>query len=685
MKSVGEVMAIGRTFEEALQKALRMTDSGVYGLTENDAQYDLNRELATPSDERILAVAHALKKGYSVDELHTQTGITKWFLHKMNNIVQYSHELRNYSLETINKEKLLKAKQLGFSDKQLSLIYSVGYNTIKHKRDELGVKPVVKQIDTLAAEFPAHTNYLYLTYNGTTSDIEGNGGVIVLGSGVYRIGSSVEFDWCCVNTVLTLKEMGQRTIMINYNPETVSTDYDVCDALYFEEISYETVHEIYEIEHPEGVILSMGGQIPNNIALKLAENGVRILGTAAESIDQAEDRHKFSKMLDEIGIAQPLWRDFSDFEEAKKFAKDVGYPVLVRPSYVLSGAAMNVAFNEADLEQVVTKAARVNLEYPVVISKFMVNSKEIEIDAVAHRGEIIAEAISEHVENAGVHSGDATMIYPAATLYPETIEKIKKTASDIARKLHITGPFNIQFLAKDNEIRVIECNLRASRSFPFVSKVQKRNMIKIATQCIMGQELPYQEISQLSYLGIKSPQFSFARLAGADPVTSVEMASTGEVACLGKDVNSAFMKALLAAGVKLPQKHILLSLGGMENKEKFKEHATHLNEMGFTLYGTHHTTEYFQSLGIPITMLHKVRETTEPNIGTFIDNRTLELIINVSDATNGNATTDGYRIRRKAADRGVTLITNLQLAKQFVDMLRTTKLDELQIKAWNDY
>jgi len=686
MKSVGEVMAIGRKFEEALQKAVRMTDIGAHGIVCNDFSYDIERELAEPSDERIFAVAEAVKIGYSCEEISKLTGIDEWFLHKIKNITEFEEKLRKNDFDGTGRELLLQAKQLGFSDKQLSIIFNVSYLDVKRKRDELGIRPAVKQIDTLAAEYPAQTNYLYLTYNSDEDDVkfEEKKKVIVLGSGVYRIGSSVEFDWCCVNAVLTLKDLGYTTIMINYNPETVSTDYDVCDKLYFEEISFETVIEIYEKENPDGIIVSMGGQIPNNIAVKLENYGAKIIGTPAKSIDNAEDRYKFSKLLDELGIAQPEWKGLTNYEEARGFANRVGYPILVRPSYVLSGAAMNVAFTDADLETYLTRASKVSQEHPVVISKFMVNSKEIEIDAVAKNGEIVAEAITEHVENAGVHSGDATMVYPGHELYEDSVEKVKSISAAIAGRLRITGPFNIQFLAKENEVMVIECNLRASRSFPFVSKVGKNNMIETATKVMMGVDVNC-KAADIKHVGIKSPQFSFSRLTGADPISTVEMASTGEVACLGDDVNGAFLKALMAAGFKLPKKNVLLSLGGEVNKEKLLESAKKLEGMGYNLFATHKTSTFLKENNIENTMLHKIGEDTSPNIKEYLSKDKLDLIINIPIEYTASELADGYTMRRKAADFAIPLITNRQLARLFVDALSSKKIEELDIKAWNEY
>ena len=687
MKSVGEVMAIGRKFEEALQKAVRMLDVGAHGLVANELRFDVEKELAVPGDERLFAIVQAIKEGFSCSEISERTGIDAWFLRKIKNVAEMEKRLGSRGLEGLDAGLMAEAKRLGFSDKQLSLIVNAGFMEIRKLRHAYGIRPAVRQIDTLAAEYPARTNYLYLTYNGTEDDVEfgGERKVMILGSGVYRIGSSVEFDWCCVNAAFALKETGHSTIMLNYNPETVSTDYDVCDKLYFDEISFETVSELYEKENPEGVIISMGGQTPNNIATKLDAAGVKILGTSAKNIDNAEDRYKFSKLLDELGVAQPQWRELTNYEDAKKFAADAGYPVLVRPSYVLSGAAMKVAFSDEELETYLTQASKVNVEHPVVISKFIVNSKEIEIDAVASKGKIVADAISEHVENAGVHSGDATMIFPAADINQETVRKVKSVAASIAEKLEITGPFNIQFLAKENEVMVIECNLRASRSFPFVSKVSRNNMIEIATRAIMQEEIPAPESGEIRHLGVKSPWFSFSMMTGADPVLSVEMISTGEVACLGEDLHEAFLKALLAAGFKLPEKNVLLSLGGDLNKEKFLGHARKLEVLGYKLYATPNTSGLLKRNGVENVMLHKVREDASPNIKEYLTKAKLDLIINVSESRTKQEVTDGYLIRRKAADFGIPLITNLQLAKLFVESIAAKKMEDLEVKAWDEY
>ncbi len=694
MKSVGEVMAIGRTFEEAMQKAVRMLDIRAHGLVGNDFEFDVQKELSAATDERVFAIVQALKDGYSADEIHKRTGIDKWFIYKIENVIETERELVAVAAKNdeISSDLLKKAKQQGFSDKQLSIILGMDYLEVRQLRKSFGINPVVKQIDTLAAEYPAKTNYLYLTYNGEEDDIDFSSEkkkIIVLGSGVYRIGSSVEFDWCCVNAVFALRDMGYETIMINYNPETVSTDYDVCDKLYFDEISAETVIDICEKENPEGVIISMGGQIPNNIAMKLDAAGVRILGTSARSIDSAEDRNKFSRLLDELNIDQPQWRELTDFAEAKKFAEKAGFPVLVRPSYVLSGAAMSIAFNEADLELYLTKASKVSMEYPVVISKFIANAKEIEIDAVSSEGKLVAWAITEHIENAGTHSGDATMVFPAKKLYIETVRRIEDIAQKVASSLRITGPFNMQFLAKDNDIMVIECNLRASRSFPFVSKVAKKNMAEIACMAIM--DLPVKQIgdigSGISHVGVKSPQFSFRRLKGADPIATVEMASTGEVACIGPNVYDAYLKAIVAAGSKIPNSNVLISIGGEEGKLKFLPFAKSLAGMGFSLFATEHTGEFLARHGVDATILYKVHEDRSPNILDYLNGSSrekLDLVINVPSSFTPEQLDDEYTIRRKAADFGIPLITNLQLARMLVESLSSMK-KEYDISAWNEY
>ena len=571
MKSVGEVMAIGRSFEEALQKAIRMLQVGMYGLVGNALRFEnLEDAIANPTDMRIFAVAEAIRSSMPLDRINKLSGIDKWFLHKIGNIVEMENAL---TLEPFSEELLAKAKRMGFSDHQIGKVIGKSELDVRKLRKRWGIRPFVKQIDTLAAEYPAKTNYLYLTYGASEHDVDygnmpGGDAVIVLGSGAYRIGSSVEFDWCCVNAAKAAKAIGYSTVMVNYNPETVSTDYDECDRLYFEELSFERVLDIYELEEPLGLILSMGGQIPNNLAMKCHAAGLRVLGTSPLSIDRAEDRHKFSRLLDDIGIDQPLWKELTTLEEAKSFAKRVGYPVLVRPSYVLSGAAMNVIFNEENMEKFITMASCVNPEHPVVISKFIEQAKEIEIDAVANRGNVVIYAMSEHVELAGVHSGDATMMLPPQRIYLETVKRIKRITRQLARSLDITGPFNVQFIAKDNDVKVIECNVRASRSFPFVSKVFKHNFIDIATRAILGAEIPSIDKSslELDYVGVKSAQFSFSRLKEADPVSHVEMASTGEVGCLGDDVYDAFLKSFLSTGMRFPRTNVLLSISGDENR-----------------------------------------------------------------------------------------------------------------------
>jgi len=689
MKSVGEVMAIGRKFEEALQKAIRMLQVGMYGVVCNDISFDdLEKELKDPTDRRIFAIAEAIKH-YSIEKIHDLTQIDEWFLHKIKNIVDLEQELINLNYHSITEELLLKAKQLGFSDKQIAIILDKEELDVRDLRKKFNIKPFVKQIDTLSAEYPAQTNYLYLTYNGIEDDLEfsDNNNVIVLGSGSYRIGSSVEFDWCCVNAVLTLRQLGYKTIMINYNPETVSTDYDICDKLYFDELSFETVVDIYEKESPEGLIISMGGQIPNNLAMKCYQYGINILGTSPLSIDNAENRHKFSALLDDLDIDQPEWKELTNIEEAKSFANSVGYPVLVRPSYVLSGAAMSVALTDTELINYLEKASQVSPDYPVVISKFIENAKEIEIDAVAKNGELFVYAICEHVENAGVHSGDATMVLPPQRTYLETTRRMKKVAREIAESLNINGPFNIQFIAKENDIKVIECNLRASRSFPFVSKIFKLNFIDLATRFIMRKDVPQIDIScfELDYVGVKAPQFSFTRIKGADPVLSVEMASTGEVACIGDSFEEAFLKALLSVGFEFPKKNILLSTGPFESKALFLPNAKKLQDLGFNLYATRGTSDFMKYHGIDSKVLHWPLEKKEPNTTTYIAERKLDLIINIPKNIEEEELTNDYIIRRRAIDFNIPLITNLQFAERFIDAISGKKLDELRIKSWDEY
>jgi carbamoyl-phosphate synthase large subunit len=689
MKSVGEVMSIGRTFEEALQKAIRMLQVGMYGVVCNDISFDdLEAELKNPTDRRLFAIAEAMKS-FSIEEIHGLTNIDRWFLYKIKNIVDLAEVMLKQNTQTISHQKLVSAKRHGFSDKQIGLLLENEELEIRKLRAMHKIQPFVKQIDTLAAEYPAETNYLYLTYNGSESDVDfsDTNKVIVLGSGSYRIGSSVEFDWCCVNAVLTLRDLGHRTIMINYNPETVSTDYDICDKLYFDELSFETVADIYEMENPLGLIISMGGQIPNNLAMKCHQYGLTILGTSPQGIDGAENRHKFSALLDDLQIDQPEWKELTDIESAKSFANSVGYPVLVRPSYVLSGAAMSVALNDGELDRYLEEASQVSPEYPVVVSKFIENAKEIEIDAVAQKGELFVYAICEHVENAGVHSGDATMVLPPQRTYLETTRRMKKIARQIAQSLQIDGPFNIQFMAKDNEVKVIECNLRASRSFPFVSKIFKLNFIDLATKIIMGIDVPRIDKScfELEYVGVKAPQFSFTRIKGADPILSVEMASTGEVACIGDSFEEAFLKALLSVGFRFPKKSIMLSTGPFESKSLFLPQAKRLIDLGFQLYATRGTADFMKYHGIPSQVLAWPLEKREPNALTYIQDLKLDLIINIPKNFEEEELTNDYILRRKAVDFNIPLITNLQFAERFIDAMSRMSLEELSIKSWDEY
>jgi len=689
MKSVGEVMSIGRTFEEALQKAIRMLQVGMYGVVCNDIAFpDLERELKNPTHLRVFAVVEAVRS-LDIDRIHELTQIDRWFLYKIRNIVNMEKDLREYSCSDLPEDLLRAAKRLGFSDKQIALSLGCEELEVRELRKAAGLMPFVKQIDTLGAEYPAQTNYLYLTYSGEEDDIDfsDSNKVIVLGSGSYRIGSSVEFDWCCVNAVLTLRDLGYRTLMINYNPETVSTDYDICDKLYFDELSFETVADIYEKENPRGLIISMGGQIPNNLAVKCMEYGLNILGTSPESIDSAENRYKFSALLDELGVDQPEWKELTDLDEAQAFANSAGYPVLIRPSYVLSGAAMSVALNDGELKSYLGKASKVSPEHPVVISKFIENAKEIELDAVAKNGELFVYAITEHVENAGVHSGDATMVLPPQRTYLETTRRMKKIGREIARALEINGPFNIQFIAKGNEVKVIECNLRASRSFPFVSKIFKLNFIDLATKLIMGIDMPPIDKScfELDYVGVKAPQFSFTRIKGADPVLSVEMASTGEVACIGDSFEEAFLLALLSVGFGYPKKNLLLSTGPFESKAQFLPDAKRLQDLGFNLYATRGTSDFLKYNHISSQVLNWPLEKREPNILTFIEEGKLDLIINIPKSHEEVELTNDYIIRRKAVDFNVPLITNLQFAERFIDAITRYTQDDLAVKAWDEY
>jgi carbamoyl-phosphate synthase large subunit len=694
MKSVGEVMAVGRSFEEAIQKAARMLQIGMYGLVanENYSFENLEKELRHPTDERLFGIAEALKKGFTVARIHELTRIDRWFLHKIQNIVECEARIRSHRLPSLPPLLMREAKRMGFSDKQIALLTGSTEMNVRAARKREGLAPAVKQIDTLAAEYPAKTNYLYVTYNGREDDVSfrnGPGGpkkVLVLGSGSYSIGSSVEFDWCCVNAALALKKMGYSTIMVNYNPETVSTDYDICDRLYFDELSFERVLDIYEKERPLGILLSMGGQIPNNIALKCHRAGMRVLGTPPESIDRAENRFKFSRLLDDLGVDQPEWRELRSVREAKTFARTIGYPVLIRPSYVLSGAAMSIVFNEGYLDRYLQRASRVTPEYPVVISKFIMNAKEIEMDAVADRGEVVASAIVEHIENAGVHSGDATMVLPPQKLYIETIRRTREIGREIAGALRITGPFNIQFIAKDNEIKVIECNLRASRSFPFVSKVAKTNFIELAVAAMMGRPVRNRKTTlDLNYVGVKAPQFSFSRLKGADPALGVEMASTGEVACLGDDVHEAFLKALLSAGFTFPRRSVLLTIGGETSKYRFLESARKLHGLGLRIFATEHTSNFLRENGIPTTRLFKVHEKREPNIRGYIARGKIDFVISIPNPAKRVEFDSDYRLRRMAVDFSIPILTNLQVADLFAQALATHPLRSLKTKHWAEY
>jgi len=691
MKSVGEIMAIGRRFEEALQKGLRMLEIGFDGLVLNRPFEfgDLRQELAEPTDLRVFAIPEAIKQGMNIDEIHGLTHIDNWFLYKIRNIVEMEKKLNRVGEQRCPKDVMQEAKQFGFCDRQIGRGLGQTDEEVRNLRKNYGLAPCVKQIDTLAAEYPAQTNYLYLTYNGVEDDvtITGRNSVMVLGSGAYRIGSSVEFDWCCVNAVMALKNLNYQTIMVNYNPETVSTDYDECDKLYFDELSFETVCDIYEKEKPLGIIISMGGQIPNNLALRLHQAGIRILGTSPQSIDSAEDRHKFSRLLDDLRIDQPAWAELTSMDKAREFAATVGFPVLIRPSYVLSGAAMSVASNDAELEKYLNKAAMISADHPVVISKFIENAKEIEIDAVGHDGQLAVYAITEHVENAGVHSGDATMVLPPQRTYLETTRRVKKIARQIAAALKINGPFNIQFVAKENDVKVIECNLRASRSFPFVSKIFNINFIDMATRVIMGHHPPRIDRSafDLEYVGVKAPQFSFTRLVGADPTLGVEMASTGEVACIGDDFDEAFLTALLAVGYRLPVQNILLSTGPIESKAEFLASARTLQKMGMNFFATGGTARFMAENGLEAVTLHWPLSEKTPNVMTYLSERKIDLVINIPKNYQEEELTNDYMIRRAAVDFAIPLFTNMQLAKRFVEAVHRKSLQDLSIKSWREY
>ncbi len=691
MKSVGEVMSLGRNFEEVLQKAIRMLDVGMNGFVGNNLKFkNLDKELSAPSDKRIFAIAQALHQGYSVDKIHEFTKITKWFLYKMKNIVDLQKEIADKKLLSINYDLMRELKQTGFSDIQIAQSSNTTELEVRKYRKSLNVIPVVKQIDTMAAEFPAQTNYLYLTYHGSEDDIQPGekDQIVVLGSGAYRIGSSVEFDWCCVNAVNQVNKSGYKSIMINCNPETVSTDYDICDKLYFEQLTFERVLDIYDKENPNGVIVSMGGQVPNNLAVKLHNAGIKIIGTSPEQIDNAESRHKFSKILDEIEVDQPEWKEVTKLDDAKVFAEEVGYPVLIRPSYVLSGAAMSIVLTEDELEFYLKKATELNTEHPVVISKFITDAREIEVDAVANEGSLFCYAISEHVENAGVHSGDATLVLPPQRTYLETMRKVKMITKKIAGALKITGPFNIQYIAKDNKVKVIECNLRASRSFPFVSKTLKINFIEIATRLMLGEKVPQIDKSSfdLDYVGVKASQFSFTRLKGSDPVTGVEMSSTGEVACLGDDFNEAFLKSLIAIGQKVPTKGVLLSTGTPKNKAELIDELKTLQKRGLKFYGTKGTADFYkENGGIDIEVLFRPLDNQEPGILTYMANGKIDLVINIPKTTEKVELDSDYIIRRKAVDLNIPLFTNVQIAKRFVKALKNYSIETLPVKSWDEY
>ncbi|MBO4977609.1 MAG: carbamoyl-phosphate synthase (glutamine-hydrolyzing) large subunit [Muribaculaceae bacterium] len=701
MKSVGEVMAIGRTFEEALQKGLRMIGQGMHGFVENRSMNiaDIDAALTSPTDRRIFVIAEAMRSGYTPERIHELTKIDLWFLYKLRNIVDTAFELEGFNdLEAVPRILLKSAKERGFSDFQIAravlketMDFRRSAAEVRRLRKAMGIVPVVKQIDTLAAEYPAATNYLYLTYNGTENDVDYTGdgrSVIVLGSGAYRIGSSVEFDWCSVNAMQTARRLGWRSVMINYNPETVSTDYDMCERLYFDELTFERVMDIVELEQPHGVILSVGGQIPNNLATRLDASGVNILGTSAECIDRAEDRHKFSAMLDGLGIDQPRWRELTSFADIDEFVAEVGFPVLVRPSYVLSGAAMNVCSNPDELRRFLALAANVSKEHPVVVSEFIQYAKEIEMDAVAQNGEIKAYAISEHIEFAGVHSGDATIQFPPQKLYVETMRRIKKVSARIAEALRISGPFNIQFLAKNNDIKVIECNLRASRSFPFVSKILKINFIDLATQVMLGLpvEKPAKSAFDLDYVGVKASQFSFARLGGADPVLGVDMASTGEVACIGVDTDEAILKSLLAVGLRIPRKAVLLSTGSPRQKADMLDAAHLLAKAGITIYATGGTCQFLHDNGVPaIRCYWPSTPELEPQATALLASHAVDLVVNMPKNFTGTELSNGRKIRRAAVDLNIPLLTNSRLASAFIRAFTSLPVDDMEIKSWEEY
>ena len=702
MKSVGEVMAIGRNFEEAIQKGLRMIGQGMHGFVENKELKinDLDAALREPTDKRVFVISKAMHKDYSVEQVHNLTKIDKWFLEKLKHIIDIDEALKRQNINTLDRDLLREAKVYGFTDFQIARAIGLENEIgnmhkaallVRNKRKFYDILPVVKQIDTLAAEYPAQTNYLYVTYGGVKSDVvfeNDKRSVIVLGSGAYRIGSSVEFDWCGVQALNTIRKEGWRSIMINYNPETVSTDYDMCDRLYFDELTFERVMDIIELENPHGVVVSTGGQIPNNLAMKLDAQNVPILGTKAQDIDGAEDRAKFSAMLTENGINQPEWSALTSMEDIDEFIKRVGFPVLVRPSYVLSGAAMNVCSNEEELKRFLQLAANVSEDHPVVVSKFIEHAKEIEMDAVAKNGEILAYAISEHIEFAGVHSGDATIQFPPQKLYVETVRRVKRISRQIAKQLHINGPFNIQFMARDNDILVIECNLRASRSFPFVSKVLKINLIELATRVMLGLpvEKPNKNLFDLDYVGIKASQFSFNRLQKADPVLGVDMSSTGEVGCLADDTNAALLKSMLAVGQRIPKKTILLSTGGAKQKVEMLDAARQLVENGYELYATGGTSKFLDENGISNTRAYWPSEAGQtPQALDLLHEHKIDMVVNIPKNLTVHELTNGYKVRRAAIDLNVPLITNSRLASAFINAFCTLKLDDIDIKSWNEY
>ena len=702
MKSVGEVMAIGRNFEEAIQKGLRMIGQGMHGFVENKELEieDIDAALREPTDKRIFVISKAMHKGYTVDQIHELTKIDHWFLHKLKHIIDIDEDLKRCNINTLDKELLRTAKIYGFTEFQVAravgLEDEVGNMhkavlVVRQLRKGYGILPVVKQIDTLAAEYPAQTNYLYLTYSGVASDVQFTSdrkSVIVLGSGAYRIGSSVEFDWCGVQALNTIRKQGYRSIMINYNPETVSTDYDMCDRLYFDELTFERVMDVIEMEVPHGVIVSTGGQIPNNLAMYLDAENVPILGTKAKDIDNAEDRAKFSAMLNEIGVNQPEWRALTSMDDIQEFVDRVGFPVLVRPSYVLSGAAMNVCSNNDELERFLKLAANVSEDHPVVVSKFIENAKEIEMDAVARDGEIMAYAISEHIEFAGVHSGDATIQFPPQKLYIETVRRVKRISRQIAKALHINGPFNIQFMARDNDILVIECNLRASRSFPFVSKVLKLNFIDLATKIMLNVpvEKPNKNLFDLDYVGIKASQFSFNRLQKADPVLGVDMSSTGEVGCIGEDTHTALLKSMLSVGQRIPKKNILLSTGGAKQKAEMLDAAKMLKAHGYNIYATGGTSKYLEENGIENTLVYWPSDEGQyPQALDLLHDKKIDMVVNIPKDLTPRELTNGYKIRRASIDFNIPLLTNSRLASAFISAFCHVQLDEIDIKAWGEY